>query len=81
MFTVPCCVLGVRCRLNFSYVLTPSSGAEVSIPATATLTWPRVLDVPEGNIVKFPSTTIGSFSVSEKHKVLKEKIIFKNVIH
>ena len=52
--------------LNFSYILTPYSGVVASVPATATLVWPRLLDNVKGNILEFPTTTIGSSSVSEK---------------
>ena len=53
------------CRLNFSYVVKVDVGAKLSVPGRATLVWPHILDSTrrDGNLVEFPTTTIGSSHV------------------
>ena len=52
-------------RLNFSYVVMPDFGAELSVPGTATLVWPNLLQNVEGNLIEFPTTTIGNSHVRD----------------
>lgn len=52
--------------LNFSYVVKPDVGPELDVPGRATLVWPQLLENPEGNLIEFPTTTIGSSNVSHQ---------------
>ena len=58
------CVLFSSFSLNFSYVVKPDVGPELDVPGRAMLVWPQLLENPAGNLIEFPTTTIGSSNVS-----------------